>query len=296
MASQCFSLVRGRAMRVTRLDGCGRIDLGSRSQVVTEGFISVGLTANTEEGETISVTNAAGKICILDEPAPSFTGYTIEVAFCGVDPDLFTLMTGQPIVLNADGTDAVGFRVNSAVRLDGSGFALELWSNVPVAACDASGGASYGYFLIPFVQGGTLGDVTIENGAINFTLSGASSKDGSEWGVGPYNVVRNTAGAPSPLREPIDPNDHLHLQVTTVAPPTPSCGAVALGTEATGATAGIPATLTPANSYPPFDLVDAQTGFTATPGTAWTTGQYVVLENGTNAYWNGTAWVAGIAP
>jgi hypothetical protein len=284
MGSQCFSLVRGRAMRVSRLDGCGRVALGPKSQVATEGFISVGLTANTEEGETISVTNAAGNICILDEPAPKFTGYTIEVAFCGVDPELFTLMTGQPVVMSADGEDAVGFRVNSAVRADESGFAMELWSNVPVAACDASGGASYGYFLIPFVQGGTLGDVTVENGAINFTLSGASSKDGSEWGVGPYDVVRDETDAAGPLNEPIDTGDHLNLEITTVA------------TEATGATAGIPATLTPANSYPPADLADAATGFTASPLTSWTTGQYVTLEDGSLAHWNGTAWIAGAKP
>jgi hypothetical protein len=291
-----FALVRGRVLRATRLDGCGRVLPGSRSTVVSEGFISVGLTANNEEGETISVTNAAGDICILDEPAPKFTGYTIEVAFCGVQPELFTLMTGQPLVLSADGTEAVGFRVNSKIRADESGFALEMWSNVPVAACDASGGASYGYFLIPFVQGGTLGDVTVENGAINFTLSGASSKDGSEWGVGPYDVVRDETDAAGPLNEPIDTGDHLNLEITTVAPPEATTGAVPLGTEATGATAGIPATLTPANSYPPADLADAATGFTASPLTSWTTGQYVTLEDGSLAHWNGTAWIAGAKP
>jgi hypothetical protein len=297
MSSQCFSLVRGRALRVTKSDGCGRTLLGPSSQVVTEGFISVGLTANNEEGETISVTNAAGKVCILDEPSPSFTGYNIEVAFCGVDPELFSLMTGQPVVLNSDGTDAIGFRMNSGINLGDSGFALELWSNVPVAACDASGGASYGYFLIPFIQGGVLGDFTVENGAINFTLTGATSKDGNEWGVGPYDVVRDETGAAGPLLEPLDSKDHLHMQLTTVAPPAVSCGAAALGVPATGADAATtPATLIPANSYPPVDLADAQTGFTATPATAWASGKYVVLGDGTNAYWDGTAWVAGIAP
>ena len=295
MGSQCFSLVRGRALRVSKLDGCGRVQNGSRSQVTTEGFISVGLTANTEEGETISVTNAAGKVCILDEPSPSFTGYSIEVAFCGVDPELFALMTGQKVVLNADGTDAIGFRMNSGISLAGSGFALELWSNVPVAACDSSGGSSYGYFLVPFVQGGVLGDFTVENGAINFTLSGATSKDGNEWGVGPYDVIRDASNAAAPLGEVLDSKDHLHMQLTTVPPPAPSCGAVALGVPATGADAGSPATLSPANSYPPADLADAQTGFTATPATAWTAGQYVTLEDGSQAHWNGTTWVAGPA-
>lgn len=295
MGSQCFSLVRGRALRVTKLDGCGRVLLGARSQVTTEGFISVGLTANTEEGETISVTNAAGKVCILDEPSPSFTGYGIEVAFCGVDPELFSLMTGQKVVLNAAGTDAIGFRMNSGINLAGQGFALEMWSNVPVAACDASGGASYGYFLIPFVQGGVLGDFTVENGAINFTLTGATSKDGNEWGVGPYDVVRDASNAPGPLLETLEAKDHLHMQLTTVAPPEPSCGASEVGIPATGATAGTPGDLTPANSYAPDTIADAGS-LTATPATAWTTGQYITLGDGSAAYWDGSAWVDGIAP
>lgn len=294
MASQCFALVRGRALRVTKLDGCGSVDLGPRSVVVTDGFISVGLTANNEEGETISVTNAAGKICILDEPSPSFTGYGIEVAFCGVDPELFSMMTGQPVVMDADGVLAIGLRVNSGIDVNDSGFAMELWSNVPVAACDPSGGASYGYFLIPFVKGGTLGDVTIENGAINFTLTGASSKDGSEWGVGPFDVVRDVSDLPSPLLTAIDPKDHLNLEVTTVAPPEPTCGATALGVPATTATAGIPATLAPANSYPPETFAEIG-ALVASPLTAWTTGQYLLLGDGTKAHWDGTQWVAGAA-
>lgn len=295
MASTKYALVRGRALRVTKLDGCGAVLPGPRSQVSTEGFISVGLTANNEEGETISVTNAAGNICILDEPAPRFTGYSIEVAFCGVDPELFSLMTGQPIVLDADGDTAIGVQVNSDVDVDLSGFAMELWSNVPVAACDESGGASYGYMLIPFVKGGVLGDLTVENGAINFTLTGASSKDGNEWGVGPYDVVRDGTGDPSPLLEPLPSKNHLHLQLTTVAPPAFTEGAVPLGTVATGATAGIPATPTPANSYFPETLA-GMTGVTASPSTDWTVGQYALLSDGTTkVHWNGTAWTAGVA-
>ena len=65
--------------------------------------------------------------------------------------------------------------------------------------------------------------------------------------------------------------------------------------KATGANAGTPGAWTPAGSQPPYALADAA-GKTATPATLWTTNQYVVLGNGTNAYWNGTAWAAGKAP
>lgn len=295
MTGQKFSLVRGRALRATRLDGCGRVVLGPDSVITTEGFISVALTANNEEGETISVTNAAGKVCILDEPEPRFLNYTVVVSFCGVDPELFSMMSGQKVVLNAAGTEAVGFRVSSKVSLGDKGFALEMWSNVPVAACDAAGGSSYGYFLLPFLKGGTLGDFTVENGAINFTLSGASTKEGSEWGVGPFDVVRDESGVAGPLNEPITDGDHLHMEVTSVAPPAiQDDGAFALGVPATAGVAGTPGTTNPTNSYAPasFATIGA---LTATPNTAWTAGQYIRLRDGSTAHWSGSAWVAGVA-
>jgi hypothetical protein len=62
---------------------------------------------------------------------------------------------------------------------------------------------------------------------------------------------------------------------------------------ATGATAGLPGSFTPAGATPPANLA-AMTGITASPATAWTTGQHVEMGNGSDCYWNGTAWVAGI--
>ncbi|MET0464727.1 MAG: hypothetical protein ABW007_16315 [Chitinophagaceae bacterium] len=68
---------------------------------------------------------------------------------------------------------------------------------------------------------------------------------------------------------------------------------------ATGATAGIPGTWTPGGSTPPSDVASLiASSITATPNTAWTTGQFV--QTGTagapgQGYWNGTAWVAGTA-
>jgi len=294
--NKCFALVRGRAMRVTRLDGCGNPVLGADSQVTTDGFIQVALTAQTDEGTTISVTNAAGKVCVLDEPCPQFTGYDIEVQFCGVDPALYALMTGTPPVMDPD-DNAVGFRMNSGVDACDLGFALELWSSVPTTACEPGVGAQYGYMLVPFSKGGIIGDFTVGNDAVNFTLSGARSKDGSAWGTGPYDVVDNGAADlfdPGPLLDPIDAKDHLHMQLTTVEPPEPECGFQPLGTPATGATAGQPGTFTPANSYGPMTLTD-MSGVTASPTTAWTSGQFVVLGDGSQAHWSGSAWQAGAA-
>jgi hypothetical protein len=291
--NKCFSLVRGHAMRVTRLDGCGNPVLGPDSQVTTDGFITVGLTANTDEGTAISITNAAGKICILDEPCPVFTGYDVAVEFCGVDPALYGLMTGQPVVMDSN-DDVVGFKMNSKVDACDSGFALELWSSVPAAVCEPGAGQSYGYMLIPFLKGGVIGDFTVGNDAVNFSLSGANSKDGNAWGAGPYDVMDDGTGVAGPLTDPLDPYDHLLVELTAIAPPDVECGAGELGVAATGATAGTPGSTTPANSYAPLNLA-GMTGVTASPNTAWTTGQYVRTRDGSLVHWNGTAWAAGAA-
>ena len=60
------------------------------------------------------------------------------------------------------------------------------------------------------------------------------------------------------------------------------------------AVAGTPGTFEPTGATAPANLADLD-DVTAEPTTAWTTGQHVVLGDNSQAYWNGTAWVAGTA-
>jgi hypothetical protein len=229
-------------MRVTRLNGCGAPVYGDGSVGVSDGFVSVGFTANTDEGEEINVTNAAGNTCVREAPCPKFLGYTIEIEFCNADPALFALLTGQEPVVDADGV-AVGFRVNSDISACESGFALEVWTGVPGVACDpgtADDAEPGGYLLLPYLQGGIFGDFTVENAAISFTVTGAATKTGSGWKEGPYDVIRSGATV-GPLLTPIEKGDHLHVQYTDVAPPPAFCGTQPLldpvGAPLTGVTA-----------------------------------------------------------
>ena len=303
MATNSFPLVRGRTMRVTKTDGCCAPAYEEEDgMVVTDGFVSVALTANINEPEEILVTNANGQTCVRDAGCAEFQGYSVEVTFCEVTPCLFSLVTGQPSVVNADG-DIVGFRMNSGINGCGSGFALEVWMGVPGVACTGEAGG-FGYLLLPCLQGGVIGDFTIENAAITFTITGASTKDGNGWGVGPYDVVDDGTG-PASLPSPLDPDDHLYVSFTTVAPPTETDGCTTVPAAppivpATGATAGTPGVWTPFGSTGPADAAEATTdAVVATPGTAWTVGQYVQgTTSGTagRMYWIGTAWTAGTAP
>jgi len=69
---------------------------------------------------------------------------------------------------------------------------------------------------------------------------------------------------------------------------------------ATGATAGIPGTFTPAGSTPPATVAALQGGVpnavVASPATAWTVGQYVQTATAGaagEATWTGAGWVGG---
>jgi len=221
-----FPLVRGRTMRVTKVDGCGAPQAGEDNMVVTDGFVSVALTANITEPEEITVKNANGQTCVRDPGQAEFNGYGVELTFCDVSPCLFSIVTGQPGVLDANG-EVSGFRMNSDVNLAGSGFALEVWMGVPGVACTGEGGA-FGYLLLPFLQGGVVGDFTIENAAITFTVTGAATKDGNGWGVGPYDVMGDTGGAAAPLANALEANDHLLVSFTTIEPPEETDGCAEL--------------------------------------------------------------------
>src|SRR6188768_3442122 len=96
-----FPLVRGRTMRVTKTDGCCGPAYGPDNMVVTDGFVSIALTANINEPEEILITNANGKTCVRDPGCPEFQGYSVEITFCEVNPCLFSLVTGQPSVVDA---------------------------------------------------------------------------------------------------------------------------------------------------------------------------------------------------
>ena len=187
MVTKTFSLAKGHRMRLTKLDACGRVVYGEQSQAVSDGFVSTAMTATTVETEEISVTKASGDLCILQPSETNLTGYAAEIVFCDVDPELFALATNQLPYEDADG-NIIGFSINT--KRAKANWALELWAGVAGGdGCEDDADVELGYQLIPFLRGGIIGDWTLENGAMNFTITGAQSRDGNRWGVGPYNVM-----------------------------------------------------------------------------------------------------------
>lgn len=227
MTTQCYAQVRGSVIRVTKLDACGIPDSGQSAVVVSKRVSTVTIDEVTDDGTNVRERNFADELCVVDDAFTSVLGYTADIALCGVDPGLISLLTGQPTVADAAG-DIVGFDANTGIDLDSFGFALEIWSRIAGSACDASGYRKWGYTPFPFLKGGRLGGFSFENGAVQFTISGAQSRDGNAWGVGPFDVTRGVGGTPAPLHTPLGVNTHFRNIVVNLDPPVASCGAFPL--------------------------------------------------------------------
>lgn len=231
MASDCFSLLRFAAARVTKLTNCGAIVLSSCSTAATVGgIITVAMTREVVERQDYTTLDGDGNICIPDTKAEILKWIPVEITFCKVDPEMLNIMTAEPLVLN-DATSplAVGWRTQQG-SASNSFFAFEGWVRVSGADCP-EGQPQYGYFLLPFVKEAVIGDVTFENAAATFTVNGIAVI-GSAWSTGPYNIRTILSGPdmgePAPLLTAIGALDFRHLQLTTLPPPLNGCGCTVL--------------------------------------------------------------------
>lgn len=292
MATKTLRSIKGRRMRLTALDECGAPDLTSPcGSIVTSGFVSVAWSDEVETGEEFTQKNAWGDFCISEKDGNRVKWTNITIALCEIDPEILVMLGGAMPNYDASGNMVGAFFTQDPNPLS---FALEVWTKKAGGDVCAPGGGlpEWGYFAGFNIRNGMLdGDVTVENAPMALTMKGELYGANAAWGVGPYgdNPLENAAGAPvGSLR---------YIGITTAQPPDDTIGCVPI-TPSTGATAGTPGTWTPPLSGPPATLAALQVAappITASPATAWTTGQYVIVGDGTHVHWSGTAWATGPA-
>lgn len=229
-------IVRGKRIRLTRVDSCGMPIPGVKNQLVTNGFITVKLTQEMKDADDLEQTNADGLICVADRTAPQIKWTNVELELCDVDPETLSILTGLPQVLDY-ANKPVGFRVSANVQTE-QGFALELWAGTSQESCaepeddkiltQSVGSIEYGYFLLPAVIEGVLGDFEVGAKVTTITVKGRAT-NGVRWGKGAYDVVTiDENGTAGRLIDPIKVQEFTHFQTTTVKPPEVTNGAVAL--------------------------------------------------------------------
>lgn len=233
MTTICFTPFKLPRVRVTKLSSCGAVVTGSCSQVVTDGIISVEMKKNYEDREEFFVKNADGVFCVKETNPPILKWIDLTLTFCNVDPDLLYLVSNEPLYTTDDASSTkIGWSTEENV-VTGVNFAFEGWTRITGAsvACTGTNATQYGYVLFPWVIEGTVGDMTFENGVVNFVVN-ARTRSNSLWGVGPYNVARSdnagTFDTPIPMLTSIGSLQHHRMFLTRLAPPSASCGCAAV--------------------------------------------------------------------
>jgi hypothetical protein len=215
MATTCFAVVRGKRVRVTELDDCGRAIPGA-SYVVSDGFIQVSISSELETGDEIIVKNADGRLCINEKVPDSLKRVMVTTDWCNVDPDLISIITGYAVEMDALNNN-VGFRIQEIIA--DKRWGLEIWTGLGSAqGCDDAG-TNYGWLLVPQITGSTIGEIVVASAAANFQTTGYTESN-SPWGLGPYGD--------GILVDPIGSVDHAVVRITNVAPPAAVCGAQVL--------------------------------------------------------------------
>lgn len=211
MAANCYGVVRGKRVRVTRLDSCGAfpVPTTANSLVTSSGFVSIQYSPDYEAGDEIIQKNADGALCINDRTCDVFKRTNVTISFCNVDPDLFSLITGNSVEVDGSGND-VGFRIAEGVTCNQ--FALELWTGIDGQnACPATnevqsiteGGSGLTSFTLtatlPGYSAATTGSIAASSTAaqVQAALEGLDAIDPGDVSVtgpagasnGPWNVT-----------------------------------------------------------------------------------------------------------
>lgn len=213
MATKILKSIKGKVVRLTRLDDCGDVIEGSCTTLVSECFVSVTLSGEFEAGDEYIQKSAWGELCINDKDPDVLKRVSVSIDFAEINPDALDIITNaNPVV---SGPDTIG--ASWGTQANNTAFGLEVWTKN--SGQDCVGVQSWGYFVLPFVRNGKIdGDLTMENGVMTLSLMGEAFPAGSGWDESPYT--------PNPFVEPFPAGDIFGVVITDVQPPSDTAGCV----------------------------------------------------------------------
>lgn len=217
MAAQCATPIKGIVMRLVKLDACGNPVTGASSaQVITDGFISITPSPQYEEGEVQQSRKASGAFCVNQKDEPELSRVQLAIQWCVLDPDAIVIITGERL-LTTGGVTGTGVAFGGGLIT--ARYSLEVWQKVAGrAACDASGAQRYVYWAFPNVGNTIVNDFNFENAPLEFSTTSETDYAGPLWGDGPGSIGPWIEGV-------VQTDEQFLFNITTTAPPSPSCGA-----------------------------------------------------------------------
>lgn len=217
MATECYAMVRGSAIRVTGLTRKGSLpDFISMAASRSVAQVAVNERAESSNNELLRNEDDEGRLLFVQSGIT--VRHEVDINLLRCDPGILSIMAGVPVVSNARG-EVVGFDSNT--RIPAKSFALEVWSQLDTRR---GGPRQYGYTVFPFLAGGFLTGFTFANGLVSFNLAGAQTRRAPRWGSGPYDLD----GQYKRLLGSVSRNLSFKNQLTSAAPPQQTDGIVVI--------------------------------------------------------------------
>lgn len=234
MANRTFRPRNTVRARWTILDDCGvpAYDDDPEACVVyvRDCLVSYTWEDQFEDPQEFLVTCDNGRPQYYDRTDPTYKFTQSTLSINDIDPLLNMIMMASHIEVDAQTQDFVGFRP-SASAWGTSKFALEIWAALATPsgqqACP-TGVQEWAYLLLPFNRNGRWATTPSAQNGTDATQIQFDTLTGGAWEDGPFPVVPDETGAPSPLIDPITGDEPYLIRRTTIAPPDVTDGCVPL--------------------------------------------------------------------
>jgi hypothetical protein len=203
-----------------KLDVCGNPVTGAASAVVvTDGFVSINPSPQYLDGEEHQQRKANGALCVYQKDPSELTRVDLTTNFCVLDPDAIVVISGERLLTTGSATGTgVAFGEGQLTARH----SLEVWQPVTGAgACDASGNQQFVYWAFMNAGNTKIQDFAFENAPFQFTTMVETKSVGPRW-------LALTGAATWLGSNTVQSGEHFLYNITTAAPPTPTCGAVLL--------------------------------------------------------------------
>ena len=223
--STCAAPIKGRVIRIVKLDSCGNpvTGTGSGMQVVHAAFTQVAQDPQYEDGVEFFERTASGALCVNQKDDPILKRINLTTDFCSVNVSASAFIMSAAELTTGAPTTGSGWALSEGAS--SNRYSLEVWQEVAGSgACSSSGLQNYIYNAWPncgaskvlayniALARSTL-SVMSETRAVSVASNGWLAKNGSaSW---------------LPAGATLAGTEHWLWNITTTAPPTAACNPTA---------------------------------------------------------------------
>lgn len=179
--------VRGLVLRVTKLNADGTCVEGGTDDCdsyLSSGFINLTFTPSYSESDEISITNAAGDVCVYYKAPDTLQYVEFGLELCDPDPVLTQMLVGGTLLTKAYSDAcapdeavtgdlvAVGYAAPEAgAVVNPNGVAVEVWTQAVVGGKSANI-CPFWHYVFPYATFKMDGDRVVENGNLATVFAG----------------------------------------------------------------------------------------------------------------------------